>query len=677
MNFNISVKGQLTRGQLSKNNENTGNLSQLANCIRFLAIDSVQKANSGHPGMPMGMADIATVLFKEHLKYDPNDPNWFDRDRLIISNGHGSMLLYACLYLSGYKDINIENIKNFRQLNSPTAGHPEFGELAGIETTTGPLSQGLANGVGFAIAEKKLSIKFNKDLINHYTYVFAGDGCLMEGLSHEACSLAAHLKLNKLIVFFDDNSISIDGSTALSVSENTTMRYEAYGWNVISIDGHNHEQISNAILKAKKHNAPTLIACKTKIGYGSPNKESKSSSHGAPLGIEEIELTRKNLHWQHPPFEIPKELLNEWRNFHSRNIKVKNDWLNNNESIINSDKYKNIFKHPFSSKLINLIEEFKDKHIDENTNCATRKASELSIEFFNKQIDNLIGGSADLTGSNNTKAKDMKNYDSSNYDGNYIYYGVREHGMAAIMNGIALHKGLRPYGGTFLVFTDYCRPSIRLSAIMKLPVIYIMSHDSIGLGEDGPTHQPVEHLSSLRAIPGLKVIRPCDIIETIESWQIALESEGPSIIVLTRQNLPLIRKEKVKENLTSKGAYILKNFDEYEATILATGSEVEIAIKASTHLEKENIKVRVISIPCFEIFNSQSKEYKKQILGSKTCFGIEAGVINGWEKYVDEEKFIGMETFGASGPYKELYEHFQISSEHLIKKIKNNINNNN
>ena len=621
----------------------------------------------------MGMADIATVLFKDHLKFDPNDPKWFDRDRFIISNGHGSMLLYSCLYLTGYKDITLDDIKNFRQLNSPTAGHPEYGELSGIETTTGPLSQGLANAVGFAIAEKKLSSKFNNELINHYTYVFAGDGCLMEGLSHEASSLAGHLKLNKLIVFFDNNSISIDGPTSLSISENITQRYEAYGWKVINIDGHNHKAISNAIAQAKQNNNPTLISCKTKIGYGSPNKESKSSSHGSPLGDEEITLTRKNLGWTESAFEIPKELLSQWRNFYLRNLKKKDEWLENNKNIFNSQSFKNIFNHNLDKNIIESIHKFKSKHIKESTSCATRKASELAIELFNDLLDNLIGGSADLTGSNNTKTKNMKVYNSLNYDGNYIYYGVREHAMIAIINGIALHGGLRPYGGSFLVFTDYCRPSIRLSALMKLPTIFVMTHDSIGLGEDGPTHQPVEHLASLRAMPNLKVLRPCDIIETIESWQIALESENPSVIVLTRQNLPLIRKENFKENLVEKGAYIIRNFDNYDATILATGSEVEIAHKASEELEKFQINARVVSIPCFELFDSQSKEYKKQILGSKLCYGIEAGVINGWEKYVNSENFIGMKTFGASGPYKELYKYFGITVDNLVESIKKNL----
>ena len=658
---------------MTDNIENKENLLQLANCIRFLSIDAVQKANSGHPGMPMGMADIATVLFKDHLKFDPNNPNWVDRDRFVVSNGHGSMLLYACLYLSGYKDITIEDIKNFRQLNSPTAGHPEYKELGGIETTTGPLSQGLANAVGLAIAEKKLSNKFGKDLFNHFTYAFAGDGCLMEGLSHESCSLAGHLKLNKLIVFFDDNSISIDGPTSLSTSDDIKIRFKSYGWNVISINGHDFNEITNAINESKKSNLPTIILCKTKIGYGSPNKESKSSSHGSPLGVEEVELTRQNLDWDHKPFHIPTNLLDKWSNFANRNKQTILDWNESNKSTLNSEEFKKMYNKNFDKELSDAILDFKKFHINEKTSCATRKASELSLDLLSNYIPNLIGGSADLTGSNNTKAKTMNAFNSSNFNGDYIYYGVREHAMAAIMNGIALHGGLQPYGGTFLVFTDYCRPSIRLSALMKLPIIYVMTHDSIGLGEDGPTHQPVEHLSSLRTIPGLNVIRPCDIVETIEAWEIALQSNQPTILALTRQNLSLLRKENYTENKVKKGAYILKNFDNYHTTILASGSETEIAFQASNKLEKEGIYSRVVSMASFELFENQDQDYKKQIIGNKPCFAIEAGVINGWEKYVSSDNFLGMTSFGASGPYEDLYNHFGITAEDLIKKIKQKI----
>ena len=659
---------------MSTNPTNPQDLHQLANCIRFLTIDAVQKANSGHPGMPMGMADIATVLFKDHLKFDPNNPQWLDRDRLIVSNGHGSMLLYASLYLTGYKDITLNDIKNFRQIGSPTAGHPEYGEIAGIETTTGPLSQGLANGVGFALAEKILQSKFGKKFINHYTYVFAGDGCLMEGLSHESCSLAGHLNLSKLIVLFDDNSISIDGPTNLSASDNTIKRFESYGWKTLSINGHNHKEISKAITIAKNHNCPTLIACKTKIGFGSPNKESSSSSHGSPLGEDEVKLTRKNLKWQHKPFEIPNDLLDGWRNFFKRNNEDIDDWKQVFNKISNTLDFKNYFSFTISNETKKLIKEFKSKHFKDKTNCATRKASEKSIGILSNNIDNLIGGSADLTGSNNTKTNNMKAITKSDCSGRYIYYGIREHAMAGVMNGLSLHGGLRPYGGTFLVFADYCRPSIRLAAFMKLPVIYIMTHDSIGLGEDGPTHQPVEHLASLRAIPNLTVIRPCDIIETIEAWETALNSSSsPTILVLTRQNLPLMRGKDIKENAVQLGAYPIFDQDNYHATIFATGSEVEIAVDAAKQLANENINLRVISFPSWELFSMQPDSYKQKILGNKPRFAIEASVINGWEKFIPSQNFLGMKSFGASGPYKKLYEYFGITTDNLIKMIKNNI----
>ena len=657
---------------MTSNQTKSANILQLANCIRFLAIDAVQKAKSGHPGMPMGMADIATILFKDHLKFDPVDPKWIDRDRLIISNGHGSMLLYAALYLTGYKDISLDDLKNFRQIGFPTAGHPEYGELEGIETTTGPLAQGLANGVGFAIAEQVLNTKFGKNTIDHFTYVFAGDGCLMEGLSHEASSLAGHLKLSKLIVFFDDNDISIDGPTSLSVSEDTIKRYESYGWNTLTINGHNHDEISNAIILAKKNSSPTLIACKTKIGFGSPNKESKSSSHGSPLGEEEIKLTKENLNWSNKNFEIPNHLLQTWRRFSRRNDKFKNEWINNNQKIITSSVFKSYFTKILSKGVQKKITDFKTHHFIKRTNCATRKASELSLEILTHEIKNLIGGSADLTGSNNTKTKNMIPITKSNFNGSYIYYGIREHGMAAIMNGLALHGGIRPYGGTFLVFTDYCRPSIRLAAIMNLPITYVMTHDSIGLGEDGPTHQPVEHLASLRAIPNLTVIRPADIIETMEAWQYALESNSPTVLILTRQNLPMLKKNN-NINIVQQGAYPIIDYENYSATILATGSEVEIACESSILLSKENINVRVISFPSWEIFDKNSEEEKNKILGHKPRFAIEAGVINGWEKYIPGENFIGMKSFGASGPYKKLYEHFRITSDALKKLIKKRI----
>ena len=652
------------------NNQNNANLRDLSNCIRFLSMDAVQKAKSGHPGMPMGMSDIATILFKSHLKFDPKNPDWIDRDRFIVSNGHGSMLLYSCLYLLGYSGITIENIKNFRQLNHPTAGHPEFGTLPGIETTTGPLSQGLSNAVGLAIAEKKLSAKFSSKVIDHFTYVFAGDGCLMEGLSHEACSLAGHLKLNKLIMFFDDNSISIDGSTNLSTSDDIKKRFESYNWNYLKIDGHNFEEIDNAIIEAKKSLLPTIIACKTIIGYGSPNKSGKSSSHGSPLGEDEIELIRKELKWENKAFEIPNNLLQIWRNFHIRNIKTRDDWNKKNIEVFKSDDFNNYFSNNENKNLKNDIIKFKNEHFVEKTICATRKASELSLNLISSHLPNLIGGSADLTGSNNTKAKEMRIINSEDFTGNYIHYGIREHAMAGIMNGIALHGGLKPYGGTFLVFSDYCRPSIRLSALMNIPVIFVMTHDSIGLGEDGPTHQPVEHLAALRAIPNLIVIRPSDVIETIEAWQTAINNTGPTVLVLTRQNLPINQIVNRNENLVKKGAYVLLDYENYDATILSSGSEVEIACSASKKLKKnDNICARVISIPSFELFEKNDLNYKKEIIGNKPVFGIEAGIINGWEKYLNTENFIGMTTFGESGPYKELYNHFNITDENLIEKI--------
>ena len=651
-------------------NQNKENLRDLSNCIRFLSMDAVQRANSGHPGMPMGMADIATILFKSHLKFDPKHPDWIDRDRFIVSNGHGSMLLYSCLYLLGYDGITLEQIKNFRQLNNPTAGHPEYGAIPGIETTTGPLSQGLSNAVGLAIAEKKLSSKFTNKLIDHYTYVFAGDGCLMEGLSHEACSLAGHLKLNKLIVFFDDNSISIDGDIKLSSSDDIQKRFESYNWNYLKIDGHNFKEIDSAIKEAKKSSLPSIIACKTTIGYGSPNKSGKASSHGSPLGEDEIKLVREKLNWNFKEFEIPNELLQKWRSFHTRNNEIKNNWEKINTQTFKSSEFKNYFLNIEDNNLKKDIIKFKKYHFEEKTNCATRKASELTLDLISKNFPNLLGGSADLTGSNNTKTKDMKIIKADDFSGSYVHYGIREHAMAGIMNGIALHGGLKPYGGTFLVFSDYCRPSIRLSALMNIPVIYIMTHDSIGLGEDGPTHQPVEHLASLRAIPNLTVIRPCDIIETIESWETAIKRNGPTVIVLTRQNLPMIQKISREENFVKKGAYAIIDYDNYDATILASGSEVEIACSASNKLkENNNINVRVVSFPSFELFEANKVEYKKKILGNKAIFGVEAGVINGWEKYIDSKNFVGMSTFGESGPYKELYEYFGITDQNLIEII--------
>ena len=610
---------------------------EMANAIRFLSIDAVQKANSGHPGLPMGMADVSTVLFRKYLKFNPKDPDWDDRDRFILSAGHGSMLLYSLLYLTGYKGSSLKDIINFRQLNSRCAGHPEYGHLKGIETTTGPLGQGFANAVGMAIAERKLSKDFGSKICDHFTYVIASDGDLMEGISHEAASLAGHLKLKKLIVFFDDNGISIDGPVSLSNSENTVNRFKAYQWNTISINGHDQNQISKAISKAQKSNKPTLIACKTKIGFGSPNKQGKSSAHGAPLGLDEIELTKAKLNWEYKPFEIPDNIKSEWLIAGTRSILKYKKWKSNaNKMKSNSKKeYARRINGKLPSNINKILNDFKKDCSNKKIAKATRQSSEMVINQISSHMPELIGGSADLTGSNNTKASDMKILDANNYSGNYIYYGIREHGMAAIMNGIALHKGVIPFSGTFLIFSDYCKPSIRLSALMKQRVIYVFTHDSIGLGEDGPTHQPIEQLAGLRSIPNLNVFRPADSVETAEAWQISLQSnDTPSAIALTRQSLPTIREKHVDKNLTAFGAYeIQKSLNKPRVSIFASGSEVEIALEVSKLLKKNKIKSRVISVPCLDKFEEQTSAYKKKIIGdSDLNVSIEAGSDLAWEK---------------------------------------------
>ena len=645
---------------------------ELANSIRMLSVDAVQKANSGHPGMPMGMADVATVLFTKFLKFDSSCPDWLNRDRFILSAGHGSMLLYSLLYLNGYKDINIEDIKNFRALHSKTAGHPEYGELSGIETTTGPLGQGIANAVGIALAERIMSERYGNDLFNHNTYVIAGDGCLMEGISQEAISFAGHMGLGKLIVLFDDNGISIDGPISLSTSDDQILRFKASNWHTIECNGHSSQEIESAIKESISDPRPSLIACKTKIGFGSPNKEGKSSSHGAPMGEEEINLIRKKLGWNNEPFDIPEKILNLWKKNGLRNIDERKSW----EKIFsNSVYYQEITDLLQNKHVLNIeekLESYKENISEDSTSIATRKSSENVLNELTVKLSNLIGGSADLTGSNNTLAKGQNIISSKDFTGSYIYYGIREHGMAAIMNGIALHSGLIPYGGTFLVFTDYCRPSIRLSALMGLRVIYIMTHDSIGLGEDGPTHQPVEHLSALRAIPNLEVWRPADSVETLEVWQASLQSlNTPSVIALSRQNLKPVRRKFIKNNLSALGAYILVDNDDADICLYSSGSEIEIAINSSEKLELEGIKTKVISVPSIDRFYLQNKEYRDKIVNSIPKIVIEAGVRQSWDYILNENDiFIGMSGFGSSAPAKDLYEHFSITEEKVVSSAK-------
>ena len=644
----------------------------LANAIRFLSIDAVQKANSGHPGMPMGMADVVTILFKYYLKFNPQNPNWINRDRFVLSAGHGSMLLYSLLYLTGYKSISLNDIKNFRQLNSICAGHPEYKINTGIETTTGPLGQGIANAVGFALAEEILKKKFGKNILNHKTYVLAGDGCLMEGISHEALSLAGHLKLKNLIMLFDNNSISIDGPTNLSVSDNYKKRFNSYGWDYLEIDGHNEKQIYNALKKAQKAKRPTTISCKTTIGYGSPNKSGTASAHGNPLGKDEINLVRKKLKWDHEPFKIPQKILKEWKEISLKGIKEELKWKKY------YNKKKNLVEKTFSNKFKKVFELQKQNIIKNLETIATRKSSEKILANLTKVNNALIGGSADLSGSNNTKTKNHRIIKPGDFKGNYIHYGVREHAMCGIMNGLALHSGLIPYGGTFLIFSDYCKPSIRLSAFMKQRVIYVMSHDSIGLGEDGPTHQPIEQLSSLRLVPNLNVFRPADETETLECWQLALENlNSPSVLALTRQKLEPVRKEFIKENKCSYGAYeISRTNNNVELTIFASGSEVNLADEVSHKLATENIYSKVISVPCQELLEKQTNTYKKNILKeTKFKISIEAGATNSWEKFIGQQGLaFGIDDFGKSAPYKNVYKHFGLTSENITKKVKEMLN---
>ncbi len=651
----------------------------MANAIRALSMDCVETAKSGHPGMPMGMADVATVLFTKFLKFNAVEPNWPDRDRFILSAGHGSMLLYSLLHLTGYVDMSMDELKKFRKLGAKTAGHPEYGYAGGIETTTGPLGQGLGNAVGFALAERMLAARHGDDLVNHNTYGIVGDGCLMEGISHEAISMAGHLKLSKLIIFWDNNSITIDGATDISVSDNQHMRFAASGWDVFSCDGHDAGDIEKAIIAAQKSDKPSLIDCKTIIGYGAPSKQGTSKIHGAPLGTDEIIAAKKALNWPHDAYIIPDDIAAKWRLAGIRSVDQYNEWQSRHDNIDAGKR--DIFDRGQQGRLPDgwedAINAFKKQTSLDMPKLATRMSSQKTLDVLYAAIPEMVGGSADLTGSNNTKAVGMDAVTPDNYGGSYIYYGVREHGMAAAMNGIALHGGLIPYGATFMVFTDYCRPSMRLSALMHQRVIYVMTHDSIGLGEDGPTHQPVEHLAAMRAMPNMLVLRPCDTVETAEAWAVALKNDkGPSMLALTRQGLPLLRVKHEQENMTARGGYIMADSDgECQAVILASGSEVEIAINARDILQKDGIPTRVVSMVCHELFDAQDTIYKKNILGNGSVFvAVEAGIQQGWDKYIGiDGGFVGMDSFGASAPINDLYNHFGITALNVASAVKSRL----
>ena len=653
---------------------NSATANEMANAIRSLSMDAVEKANSGHPGLPMGCADIATVLFTKVMKFDPADPWWPDRDRFILSAGHGSMLLYSSLYLLGYEDMTIDQIKNFRQLNAKTAGHPEYHFASGIETTTGPLGQGLGNSVGMAIAEAKLAAEFGSDLVDHYTWVIAGDGCLMEGISQEAISLAGHLKLNKLVVIWDNNNITIDGAVSNADSTDQIARFQACGWNTIEIDGHDQAQVERALLDAKKStDKPTLIAAKTTIGYGAPKKAGSHAVHGSPLGKEELAAAKEKLGITYPAFEIPAEILNAWRAAGTRSANARGAWQGR-LAAAPADKraeFERRIKGELPAGWKAAIADYKAKLVADKPKVATRKSSQMALEVINKVLPETIGGSADLTGSNLTNTPETLPFTAADRTGRYMRYGIREHEMAAAMNGIALHKGFIPYGGTFLVFTDYARPSIRLSAIMGQRVIYVMTHDSIGLGEDGPTHQPVEHLSALRVIPNLLVMRPADAVETLECWQIAIEADQPSILALSRQNLPALRVSDSAENLSAKGAYMIAGDANADALIFATGSEVAIAVSALDLLKEKGISAKVVSVPSMELFARQSDAYKAEIFGkARARVAVEAGLEMSWGKLLgDKGCFVGMHNFGASAPAEALYEFFGITPKGIVEAV--------
>ena len=655
----------------------------LASAIRVLSMDAVEQANSGHPGMPMGMADVATVLWRKHLKFDASAPNWFDRDRFILSAGHGSMLIYSLLHLTGFEQMTLDQIRNFRQWGAATAGHPEYGHAEGVETTTGPLGQGLATSVGFAMAEAKMRAEFGEELCDHRTWVIAGDGCLMEGISQEAISLAGHLRLGRLIVLWDDNQITIDGAVSLSDSTDQLKRFEASGWRTLSCDGHDPADIDRALTAAKEDDGrPVLVACRTTIGYGSAKKGGTSGVHGSPLGADEIAATRLAYAWEHEPFELPDELVARWREIGAQGRAGREAWAARVDALP-ADR-RNAFASRVAGEpneaLAPAIAALKEKASAEKPKVATRKASEMVLDVVNPILPETIGGSADLTGSNNTKTRDLGIFDAQNRAGRYVHWGIREHGMAAAMNGLALHGGFRPYGGTFLVFTDYARGAMRLSALMGVPVVYVMTHDSIGLGEDGPTHQPVEHLAMLRATPNTWTFRPADVVETAEAWELALTTGStPSVLALSRQNLPTVRTEHTAENLTARGAYVLREASAApKAILMASGSEVEIALKAAEALEAEGTPTRVVSVPCMELFRDQPEDYRTQVLPEGPVrVAIEAAVRQPWDWLLMGERgdwkrqdFVGMTGFGASAPADRLYKEFGITPEATVAKVK-------
>ena len=655
---------------------------QRANAIRVLAMDAVQAANSGHPGMPMGMADVATVLFEKHLKFDASNPDWADRDRFILSAGHGSMLLYALLHLTGYEDMTLDQVKNFRQLGAITAGHPEYGHAKGIETTTGPLGQGIANAVGFAIAEEAMRARFGKKVVDHFTYVIAGDGCLMEGISQEAIGLAGMQKLSKLIVLWDDNNISIDGEISLSDITDQKKRFQASGWQVLECDGHDPEDIDRALTQARGSKKPSMIACKTHIGFGSP-KQDTAKAHGSPLGPEGIEATRAAYGWTHAPFEIPADILDAWRATGRKGAAERTEWEARLATLSASRQaeFARVTAGIPHKRLASVIRAHKKTLSEEAPKVATRKASENALAVINPVMQETLGGSADLTGSNNALTPDMGIFDAANRKGRYIHYGIREHGMAAAMNGLALHGGVKPYGGTFMCFTDYARGAMRLSALMGVPVTYVMTHDSIGLGEDGPTHQPVEHLAMLRATPNINVFRPADAVETAEAWELALSSERtPSVLALSRQGLPTLRTEHKTKNLSAQGAYILADAEagKRQVVLIATGSEVSIAMEARAQLEAQGIGTRVVSMPSAELFAAQDEKYRRKVLPAGAVrVAVEAGVRQGWDRWLLDERgksgkaaFVGMDSFGASAPAGDLYAHFGITAANVAETAK-------